>query len=125
MPGEASGMHVFAANPKGSASNGDTVTIADFIENEANARLITTAPDGLALARKILEYFGDVEIDPILDADRELQARARAIVLKALGEPLPVDASDPHAANPGKLSTRESKRSTGNVSATSPPVGKP
>lgn len=56
VPGEASGVHVFAVNPKGSAEDGDLITIADFIENEANARLIAAAPDLYHAIKSSMEY---------------------------------------------------------------------
>lgn len=51
----------------------------------ANARLIAAAPDGLALAKAVVEYFGDDPIDPLLDGDIRLREMARAIVAKAEG----------------------------------------
>ena len=52
-------------------------------QRKANARLIATAPDGIALARMVVEYFGDDEIDPFLDGDIELREAARALIAKA------------------------------------------
>lgn len=45
--------HVYADDPNGCAADGDLVTIADLIENEANARLIAAAPDLLAACKKM------------------------------------------------------------------------
>lgn len=88
VPGEASGTHVFAANPGGSA--GDFVTIADFVDNEANARLIAAAPELLAALKTLLsvlpDNWGDAIKDGVLpafhllaeDMDSALAAIAKA-----------------------------------------------
>lgn len=49
----------------------------------ADANLIATAPDGLALARAILVYFGKGDLDPLLTTDIELRRQALAIIAKA------------------------------------------
>lgn len=51
----------------------------------ANARLISAAPDGLALATLVSKYFGDGEIDPMLDCDIRLRQAARDLIAKAEG----------------------------------------
>lgn len=57
----------------------------DLQQNAANARLISTAPEGLALARAIVDYFGDEPIHPALETDIKLREMARAIIAKAAG----------------------------------------
>ena len=60
VPGEASGFHIFAADPNGSTQDGDVVTIADFIESETNARLIAAAPDLLAALKAADAGFNEI-----------------------------------------------------------------
>jgi hypothetical protein len=52
---------------------------------QTNARLITTAPDGYALAKRVIEYLTPYEPDPRLDGDAELWQMANALVAKAEG----------------------------------------
>ncbi|MGE0022480.1 MAG: hypothetical protein AB7S70_02485 [Hyphomicrobium sp.] len=52
-------------------------------QRHANAALITTAPDGLALANLVVEYFGEDEIPASLDSDIALRDAARALIAKA------------------------------------------
>lgn len=52
-------------------------------DDEANARLITTAPDGLALAKRVLQYFPTGLIDPKFDCDIEVRQMARDLIAKA------------------------------------------
>lgn len=81
VPGEASGVHVFAANPAGCSEDGDLVTIADFIENDANARLIAAAPDLLKACRVLLAIY-DAELGGI---GHPGVREARATIAKAEG----------------------------------------
>lgn len=53
--------------------------IAGYI-SKANAQLIAAAPDLLALAREIHEYFGNGRIEQILSTDRRLRDTARSLV---------------------------------------------
>ena len=79
VPGEASGVHVFA----GCATDGDLVTIADFIENEANARLIAAAPDLLDALRA---FCGDYECTPLQIPEIQAAYRhALTVIAKAEG----------------------------------------
>lgn len=55
------------------------------IDADANARLIAAAPDGYALAKLIVEYFGDDDIDELLNVDIRLRDAARALIAKVEG----------------------------------------
>lgn len=59
-------------------SHGDPAKI------EADARLITAAPDGLLLANLVVEYFGERPIDQ-MDTDQRLFDIATGIIAKARG----------------------------------------
>lgn len=50
-----------------------------------NAKLIAAAPDLLKLAHRVIEYFGDDEIDDMLNCDIEVRDMARAAIAKAEG----------------------------------------
>ena len=58
---------------------------AAYPQREANARLIAAAPDLLELARLVVDYFGEDELDPFLDADIRLRDTARTLIAKAEG----------------------------------------
>lgn len=77
---------------------------ADAIE--ANARLIAAAPDGLALARLVVTYFGDDDIDDMMDADIRLRDAARVLIAKAEGKP----AGHPEATEPSSQKSPTTKR---------------
>ena len=49
------------------------------------ARLISTAPDGLELARLVMDYFDGDEIPDQMDCDRRLLDKAKAIIAQAEG----------------------------------------
>lgn len=49
------------------------------------ARLISTAPDGVELARLVVKYFGTEDIPDGMDCDIRLRDTAKAIIAKAEG----------------------------------------
>lgn len=88
------GAHIFAADPKGCKADGDLVTVADLIENKANARLIAAAPDLLAALKGLgISANRDVPADGLCFMDCYLKghghfeecATARAAIAKAEG----------------------------------------
>jgi hypothetical protein len=50
-----------------------------------DARLIAAAPDGYALAKLVVEFFGTDPIEDLLDADIRLRGAAVALIAKAEG----------------------------------------
>jgi hypothetical protein len=55
------------------------------VSTVANARLIRSAPELLNLARRVLTYFGEEEIDSFLDLGIDLREQARKVIAKVEG----------------------------------------
>lgn len=66
-------------------TRGDTGRLIALTPDHPVARAIETAPMGIELAREIVEYFGDDEIEPLLTTDIKLREMARAILAHAEG----------------------------------------
>ena len=73
---ESTPCHVYANDPNGCAADADLVTVADFINTDADARLIAAAPDLLAALKETLaacsaamRVIADLDAMHLLDAD--------------------------------------------------------
>ena len=53
---------------------------------DADAHLIAAAKEGYKLAEMVVKYFGDDEINDLMNCDIALRDKARALLAKARGE---------------------------------------
>jgi len=76
---------VLTISPNGLATRATDGRLCILNAEHPNGRLIAAAPEGLELAKAVVEYFGNDEIDPMLTTDIKLRNMARAILAKVGG----------------------------------------
>jgi hypothetical protein len=77
---------VYGGDPKVRIAVIDYCTGADSAEHDANARLISAAPDLLAALESAVEWIGQYDDPYMCEWTAEILAASRAAISKATGE---------------------------------------